>query len=574
MPWKPLISLPQAGGLVRLPPWKPLSSLIQAGGLVRVPADAGWTPADIANLAVFLQFSTGNCYVSDGGAASGVGDAVGYVTPLYGTTNAASEATNKPTFRANGLEFDAAGVNRLVLDSDFTGGVMTLYWVVLCDAGSAAAGVLANTVTSAEIANLGGMNIFDDIGGNVVAVAPELDIPILLRLNQPSTGAIFHLRFSALEDLTSSGLDSFSFNLIGGEGALGPGAGNDSTANRYLAIIGVNREITYDSTEDLYIRAWIAANCGATVGEGVIIQNDSSFRDSSFTKLVTVKDTSIVFEGCSGVSEMDLPALTEVFGVASEIKLISCANAASFSAPLLETCEGFVQVEACPNVTSVDLSSLESSYKLYLSDLAVTSLELPSYSGTVGRFEILLNPNLTAVDLGGMTSPTEFFEIGDCPLLASVTANSLNAAVVGDDYWKFYDNAVLATLSLPGLTTVAPTITFETMPALTTLNMANLATIVAAGGIVATGATGITALANVTVSASIACAGAGGVDFTGAPLSVASIDAILAAFNAGKSMPGTGFIGLSGGPNTPTGGAANTDYLALVAAGYTVQINT
>lgn len=224
-----------------------------------------WTPADIADLAIFFHFKPGaNCaYASNGGAAAGAGDPVGYAAPLFGTSISASEATNKPTLQADGLQLDAAGVELLSFASQFSATDITVYWSMILDAGSNVACFASDAVQGSLLGGTGDVSIWDN---TTSTFNRPIDTGALTlgRFSMTAGGDWSIIATSQLEDgATGSTNNGFNFNQIGGTGAIG--SGNDSTANRFRLVIAIKRAIALGSAEDLLIRNWIAANDGASL---------------------------------------------------------------------------------------------------------------------------------------------------------------------------------------------------------------------------------------------------------------------------------------------------------------------
>jgi len=231
-------------------------------GIYTLLVNGLWTPADIANLSVFLHFAAGNCFESNGGAVSTAGNPVGYVAPLFGTSINAEELVLKPTFRADGLEFDALGVNRLPLSASTGGGPLTIYTSQLAASGTTLP--ILQSVAGLAMAGLAtGQGIAQDDAFGSTGSAMTVDAISLIRYSQASTGGDFTFNATGSVGSTGNALDAFTFDLIGGTG--GAGYANTSTANRFRLIIAVLRNITLGSAEDLQIRAWIAANDGAAL---------------------------------------------------------------------------------------------------------------------------------------------------------------------------------------------------------------------------------------------------------------------------------------------------------------------
>jgi len=89
-----------------------------------------FSPADVEGLVLWLEDDSG-VYQSNGGAASGVGDPVGYWQDKSGQDNHVEQfiASLKPTLRADGVEFDGAGDN-LVRGSVSGLSTQPLTWLV------------------------------------------------------------------------------------------------------------------------------------------------------------------------------------------------------------------------------------------------------------------------------------------------------------------------------------------------------------------------------------------------------------------------------------------------------------
>lgn len=228
-------------------------------------ADAAWTPADIADLAIFFWFKPGaNCaYASNGGAAAGAGDPVGYAAPLFGTSISASEATNKPTLQADGLQLDAAGVELLNFSAQFSATDITVYWSMIVDAASSMACFASDTAQGSLLGGAGDVSVFDNASNYLSAAASAFNTVIMGRLNMNGAGDYSVISTGEANNSGSATNSGFDFNQIGGTGAIG--AGNDSVDNRFRVLIAINRSIALGSAEDLLIRNWISTNDGAAL---------------------------------------------------------------------------------------------------------------------------------------------------------------------------------------------------------------------------------------------------------------------------------------------------------------------
>jgi len=545
---------------------------------------SAWTPSDIVGLEVFNWCSIGNCYVSDGGAVSAIDGQVGYVEPLYGTTNALSTASNKPTLKADGLQFAADGSSRLAFDTPIVfDASTTLYLVAKMDTGATFTPVLSDDVGLGYIGSddAGATIYFDDsASGGSFGINPGG-----LVLIKTSADSLAVVTGQITGDVASApGSTPSTHNQIAGTSAVDPSFSNASLANRYLLYIFINRLIADDSTEDLYIRAWILANCGVLFGDGVVIVNDSNFRTTDWPGLVIQQNGLIKgnlrIQGC-GAQQMNLPNLTAVLG-AGDFNTGSVTDLASaaptlFSAPLLVTHEGYLGVHGslfvAQPVCVIDLTSLQTAHYFYIEGVGIETLALPAFADDLNSFELLDCYNLTSANLGGMATVERYLEIGNNSALTSLTAASLNADDPACEFWEIYNNDALTTLSLPGLTESACLVQIRDHAALTSLNIANLASIADTTGFFAANDNPL--LATVTVGASIATDEMLGFEIKNCALNQASVDAILAALNAGKGVAASSpTIDLTGGTNAVPSAAGLVSKAALEVAGYIVNVNS
>lgn len=247
--------------------YKQLLVALSAGGSGPVPPE--WTPADIADLAIFFWFKPGEgtCFSDVAGTTpAAAGDAVKNVTALYGAqVTEATEATNFPTLQADGLQLDDLGVQQLVFSSQFSSGTFTAYWSMIVGEGSNVAAFAADSVENSFLGGGAAVTIRDDDDQGAFSGLDGTGIFILGRFNQTVAGGSYSMIATGMPESTDSGFThtNFSFNQIGGTGAFG--YGNDSTANRFRLLILVNRSIALGSAEDLLIRDWITTNDGAAL---------------------------------------------------------------------------------------------------------------------------------------------------------------------------------------------------------------------------------------------------------------------------------------------------------------------
>lgn len=225
-----------------------------------------WTPADIADLAIFFWFKPGEgtCFSDVAGTTpSAAGGAVKNVTALYGAqVTEATEATNFPTLQSDGLQLDAAGVELLSFSSQFSATDITVYWSMIVDAGSSVACFASDTAQGSLLGGSADISIFDNgtNGYNLPIVASALTLG---RFNMDAAGNYSMCASGETPNVGSALNSGFDFNQIGGIGTIG--AGNDSESNRFRLVIAIKRAIALDSAEDLLIRNWISTNDGASL---------------------------------------------------------------------------------------------------------------------------------------------------------------------------------------------------------------------------------------------------------------------------------------------------------------------
>jgi hypothetical protein len=227
-----------------------------------------WTPADIANLALFNHYkpaiTPACCFESNGGAATAANGVVGYAAPLYGSPLSASELVLKPTLRTNGLEFDALGTQLLTLSSAINVGAITIYAAVLAASG-ANFPIIGDSSASGSISvSGGGVSVMDDGFGTIASTSITTDAVGLVRFSLSAIGGSYSIAATGTaESSGSSGASAMTLQTIGS--AAGAFVSNDSTANRSAALIVVSRNIVFGSAEDLLIRGWLTTNTGATL---------------------------------------------------------------------------------------------------------------------------------------------------------------------------------------------------------------------------------------------------------------------------------------------------------------------
>lgn len=228
-----------------------------------------WTPAAIEDLLVCLQFTEGNCYESNGGAATVDGLPVGYVSPLFGSSiSATAVEIEKPTLRADGLDMGTNGSTKLVLSSELPGdGEFTVYWSVMVKSTGVINFLCHSTAATLLGGGGSGLGIYDTNTNSSEVAWDANRIPSIL-LGRYDTDALNgNFTSSATygtDNVGSGSFQDYPFDQIGGLG--GVGMPTDQSSTRLRLLIYVNRHIALNSPEDILIRNWIKENDGAELG--------------------------------------------------------------------------------------------------------------------------------------------------------------------------------------------------------------------------------------------------------------------------------------------------------------------
>lgn len=235
--------------------------------LVALSEGGPWTPADIADLAIFFWFKPGVdcCYQNIGGAASGAGNRVGYAAPLFGASISArvDNIAFRPTLQSDGLQLDAGGSRFLSFSSQFAATDITAYWSMIVDSASTVACFASDTLEDTLIGGNGDVSIYDNFG--IPFASPRTTGAVILgRFNMDEENGNYSMISTGQSENAGTETNfGFNFNQIGGTGAIG--SGNDSTANRFRLVIAIKRSIVLGSAEDLLIRNWITTYDGASL---------------------------------------------------------------------------------------------------------------------------------------------------------------------------------------------------------------------------------------------------------------------------------------------------------------------
>jgi len=228
------------------------------------PVGAGtpWTPADIANLSVFALLTPGFVYTDVARTTLATAGQTGKgIEPLFGTSISLSEATNTPTLRSDGLEFDASGVQQLLPSAKIvlSGTGSTVYTVQKAASGQICP--FLNSIAGNWFVSGDGSGVIFQSGGPSGGMAMVQDALSVFRMDIDGSGdAVIDATGGVQNQLPGAGM--FTFDLIAGTGI---NLANDSTANRYVLIVTVARRIVFGSAEDLLIRGWITTNTGASL---------------------------------------------------------------------------------------------------------------------------------------------------------------------------------------------------------------------------------------------------------------------------------------------------------------------
>lgn len=220
-----------------------------------------WRPSDIANLEVFAWFKAGNCFSSayPTETLAGVGDSVQWVKPLYGTTNYLFETVTPPKLRADGLEIDSGGAQRLTLATPLDMASCTIYAVADRPTG------LEDFVLTSEIGGPSyllyiGTDWFwsDTVGGNGSGARTN-DLGELFYLGNDN-GTWSYEVTGTVGSSAGTGASNLGVEEIGYSTANTVGTNPDC---RQRLLIVVSRYIALGSAEDLKIRNWILSNLSA-----------------------------------------------------------------------------------------------------------------------------------------------------------------------------------------------------------------------------------------------------------------------------------------------------------------------
>lgn len=221
-----------------------------------------WTPADIADLAIFFHFKEGNgsCfYGTDPAVADGGMDKI---LGLYGAE--VTQAEGNVTLRPDGLQLAADGSTSMAFSSQFSATDITIYWSQMIANDSAIACFASDSVFLSLLGGTPDVTIVDNIGNIHNSPLLTTNAVVMGRLTFSALGEKSLIATGQAERSSTGETNfGFSFNQIGGIGAIG--VGNDSESNRFRLVIAIKRAIALGSAEDLIIRNWIAANDGASI---------------------------------------------------------------------------------------------------------------------------------------------------------------------------------------------------------------------------------------------------------------------------------------------------------------------
>lgn len=226
------------------------------------------TPRPQNTLGVF-PYTANPCSPGDGVAVCPDQFATTISSPLTYDRVFNSSASDGPTFRSDGLQFDTAGLKTLTLyNTTIQGGLseFTMYlwgtlingatWIALGDsAGFGIASVQASSFGVTDDSGFFNINTSSDVTGG----------KILCRVSLNAAG-IYSTQATGCTSSTDGSIppSTFSFDAIGH--APGESITNDNLGNRHMGQIIIGRYIVPGSPEDLGLMAGISAGTYTGIG--------------------------------------------------------------------------------------------------------------------------------------------------------------------------------------------------------------------------------------------------------------------------------------------------------------------
>lgn len=146
----------------------------------------------------------------------------------------------------------------------------------------------------------------------------------------------------------------------------------------------------------------------------------------NLSTLVTM--TTLKVDGCSSLATLNINALTTVLNLTA-----STSGLTSFSAPVLATCTGSIQLNSSPSLAVIDLHALTSvGVFVYFYDCGtLTSISCPLLV-SVGELHFESNNALTSVDFSALQSVNlTTISMFDCLVLPSLSLPAFNEDIAG-----------------------------------------------------------------------------------------------------------------------------------------------
>jgi hypothetical protein len=225
----------------------------------------------------------------------------------------------------------------------------------------------------------------------------------------------------------------------------------------------------------------------STVGGGVTSINDNTLIPNGSTWYYKVRSCNgsscsafttpvgVAFNYTSpNVASISFPHIIRVIGSFTATPL---AALTSVSLPVLKTVQSTLDLSNNPNLTSINLNSLQSilTGNLFLGGDKITgAFSLPALTSVASDLQIQSNTLMTSFSAALLTGIGGNFVISGCTGMTSVTLTNL-AGVTGRT--DFNGDTALTTLSLPAFGTANDEIDFYNCTALTSVSLPSLITL-------------------------------------------------------------------------------------------------
>ena len=187
-------------------------------------------------------------------------------------------------------------------------------------------------------------------------------------------------------------------------------------------------------------------------GKPVLILSDTISNTAAQAQIAEefgVNTQEIRIIGCTNLSSVDLSMVSKIVNITiNENKVLQTVNLQN-----LKTCVGDFRIDNCPQLTNLNLNSLERIFSTTealgtsIKNTALSNITFPSLKFTAGRIILSNNPNLVSINFNLLETASINSEI---QIYANQILNSLNfpkLSTVGRIY--FTNNADIANLSFP-----------------------------------------------------------------------------------------------------------------------------